>query len=183
LLNINSEQELEHFLGDLMKTAGKAIGAFVNSDTGQQLGGYLKSAAKKMLPTAGQAIGNYLGGDVGGKIGGQIGSAASGLFEMETEDEFEAAKTFVRLAADSVRNALENPQSAGSARAAAAAAVKQAAETHAPQLLQEVRGALRQRPGTGYYSQASRTGGATETGRQGTWIVRGNNIVLLGAAQ
>src|SRR5262245_22143012 len=85
LLEISSEAELDHFLGDLIKKAGSAVGSFISSPTGQALGGLLKGAAKKVLPMAGQAIGGYFGGSTGAQIGGKLASAASNLFESENE--------------------------------------------------------------------------------------------------
>src|SRR5215831_4837710 len=72
LLEVNSEAELERFLGDLISKAGKAVGSFVSSPTGQALGGMLKSAAGKLIPAAGSAIGGYFGGPTGAQIGGQL---------------------------------------------------------------------------------------------------------------
>ena len=108
LLEINSEAELDRFLGDLISKAGQAAGQFISSPTGQALGGLLKGAAKKVLPMAGQAIGGYFGGSTGAQIGGKLASAASNLFEsegMSGEDrELDAAKSFIRLAGDAVKN-------------------------------------------------------------------------------
>ena len=54
LLEVSNEQELEQFLGDFIKKAGKAIGGFVKSPIGQAIGGVLKSAANVALPIAGR---------------------------------------------------------------------------------------------------------------------------------
>src|ERR1700749_3310822 len=61
-LEINSEQELDHFLGDLLKKAGGFI-------TKGPLGSILKSVAKQALPIAGGALGTMFGGPLGGTIG------------------------------------------------------------------------------------------------------------------
>jgi hypothetical protein len=174
MLSVSNEEEMEQFLGDLIKKAGRAVGSFISSPTGQAVGGYLKGAAKKLLPMAGQAVGGYLGGSTGAKIGGQLGTAAGGLFEMEEEDEMEAAKTFVRLAADAVKNAAQAPQN-GNPRAVAAAAVKQAAQIHAPSLVSSAAAG----------AKAGAAGGKQGGGpaKRGTYIVRGNNILLIGAAK
>jgi hypothetical protein len=171
LLSVSNEEEMEQFLGDLIKKAGSAVGSFIKSPTGQAIGGYLKSAAKKLLPKAGQAIGGYLGGSTGANIGGQLGSKIGGMFEMEEEDEMEAAKSFVRLAADAVKAAAQAPPNANP-RAVAAAAVKQAAEVHAPSL---VSGGGSVKPSGG----GKANGGGQ--GKKGVWIARGNNILLIGA--
>src|SRR5690348_3865927 len=62
LLEVNNEQELEQFLGDLIKKAGHAIGSFVKSPIGKAIGGVLKTAAGKVLPIAGGALGGFVGG-------------------------------------------------------------------------------------------------------------------------
>ena len=53
LLGVASEQELDRFLGGLIKKASQAVGKFVKSPTGQALGGILKGAAKQALPVVG----------------------------------------------------------------------------------------------------------------------------------
>jgi hypothetical protein len=168
---MGNEQEMDRFLGDLISKAGRAAGAFISSPTGQALGGLLKSAARKALPMAGQAIGGYFGGPTGAQIGGQLGTAAGGLFELEQEDrELDGAKSFVRLAADAVKNIAAAPQGANP-RAAASAALAQAAKIHVPGLLA---------PGAADATAA--TGAAASVGRSrtGRWIRRGSKIVLLG---
>jgi hypothetical protein len=137
LLELESEQEFEQFLGDLFKKVGGAIGGFIKSPVGQALGGVLKNVAGKLLPMAGQALGGMLG-PAGGQIGSQLASAAGsafGLSEVEVgEQEFEAAQTFVRLASDAIKNAAQAPPNANP-HAVAQQAVAQAAQVHAPGLL------------------------------------------------
>ena len=53
LLDVSNEQELDQFLGDLIRKAGSAIGSVVNSPIGKAVGGALKAAAGKVLPIAG----------------------------------------------------------------------------------------------------------------------------------
>ena len=67
-LAVNNEQELDQFLGDLIKKAGHAIGSVVKSPVGQAIGGVLKSVAKKALPIAGGALGGFVGGPIISKI-------------------------------------------------------------------------------------------------------------------
>ena len=63
--------------------------------------------------------------------GSALGLELEGL--SNEDREFEAAKQFVRFAADTVKNAVAQPQS--NPVAAAAAAIQQAAQVHAPGLL------------------------------------------------
>ena len=85
LLGVANEQELDRFLGSLIQKAGRAVGQFVKSPTGQALGGILKGAAKQALPVVGSALGGYLGGEKGAQMGGQLASAAGRVFGLELE--------------------------------------------------------------------------------------------------
>jgi hypothetical protein len=167
MLEIGSEAELDHFLGDLISKAGQAVGQFVSSPTGQALGGLLKGAAKKVLPMAGQALGGYFGGPTGAKIGGQLASAATNLFEAE-DHELDTAKSFVRMAGEAVKTAAAAPPGANP-RAVATAAITQAAQTHLPSLVGSA-----PVPGPG---PNGANGGRSHAGR---WIRRGSKIVLYG---
>jgi hypothetical protein len=198
LLELENEQELEQFLGDLIKKAGSALGGFVKGPVGQALGGALKGVAGQILPMAGQAIGGLFG-PAGAQIGGQLASAAGsafGLGEYEVgEQEFEAAQSFVRMAGDSVKNAVQAPAGANP-QAIAQAAIAQAAQMHAPGL------AARMTQGPGFGPPAGSpqniatavmpgallggmggpgaVGGQPGRGKSGHWTRHGNRIVLHG---
>lgn len=83
MLAVNSEEELNYFLGDLIRQAGSAIGKAVSSPTGRAIGTALKGAAKAALPVAakgglvagGKAFGSQLGGQAGNWAGGKLGQA------------------------------------------------------------------------------------------------------------
>jgi len=175
LLEVRDEQELDRFLGDLIHKVGRKIGGIVRSPIGQAIGGMLKGVAKKALPLAGTAVGTFLGGPLGARIGSGLASMAGKALGLEAESwsqedrEFEGAKQFVRLAADSIRNAAEVGPGVDP-RAAAQAAVTQAAQTHAPGLLQP--GAAPMPPRGGMWPDAFR--------QSGRWMRRGNKIVLFG---
>jgi hypothetical protein len=170
LLEITDEGELNQFLGNLIKKAGRAVGTFVRTPVGRALGGMLKGAARKALPIAGRAIGTYFGGPAGGAIGGQLASKAGGLFGLELEglsmedQEFEVAKQFVRLAGAATKNAVFAPPT-NDPQIAAKTAVATAAQKFAPGLLR----------GTA----SGTTTFPTRRGRSGRWIRRGRNIILL----
>jgi hypothetical protein len=172
LLEVGNEAEFEQFLGDLISKAGKAVGSFLSSPTGQAVGGVLKSAAGKLLPMAGSAIGGYFGGPAGAQIGGKLAQTAGGLFglgEAEAEEhEWEAATTFVRLAGDTVKNAAAAPPGAHPQQVAQQA-LAQAAQTHAPGLV----GPAGQMGGPG-------PNGPGGGGRSGRWIRRHGKIILFG---
>jgi len=166
LLEINNEQELNYFLGDLIKKAGRALGKVVRSPLGQAIGGVLKSAASKALPLAGAALGGVVGGPLGAQIGSGLAQAAGGALGIEGEAlnqedrEYEGAKQFVRFAGETVNNALTAPASPNP-QAAAQTAATQAAQALAPGLL-----------GSAPAAPASRGSG-------GRWVRKGRNIIIL----
>ena len=173
LMEVNSEQELEQFLGDLIKKAGGAIGGLIKSPIGQALGGALKGVAKQVLPMAGQALGGAIGGPVGSQIGGQLASAAGSMFGLELEageQEFEAAKTFVKIATEAVQNAASAPPGANP-QAVAQAAVAQATQTHAPGLFG---------PDQGGPYPPEMGGGGGRHAHSGRWVRHHGKIILLG---
>jgi hypothetical protein len=165
LLDITNEEELDYFLGNLIKRAGSAIGKVVRSPVGQAIGGVLKAAAKKALPIAGAALGGYVGGPLGAKIGSGLAKAAGSALGLEAEaltyedSQYEGAKQFVRMAGQTVKNAVAAPASPDP-RAAAQAAVVKAAKALAPGLLGSAQAALARR-------------GAT-----GRWVRRGPHIII-----
>ena len=160
-LEVQSEHELDRFLGDLISRAGKAVGTIVRSPIGQALGGVLKNAARRALPIAGRAIGGYVGGSTGAQAGARAAAAAGRLFGLELEGlspedkEFEIAKSFVRFAGEAVRTAITAQRPAPPVALAKSAAA-QAATRHAPGLLRSAPPAL-----------------------SGRWIRRGRNIVVV----
>jgi hypothetical protein len=165
LLSINSEGELDHFLGSLIKKVGRAAGKLVKSPIGKQLTGALKGLASKALPLAGSALGNLVVPGLGGAIGGNLASQAGAMFGLELEglsnedQQFEIAKQFVRLAADAAKSAVATPAAHGPVQAAKEGLVR-AARRYAPGILNET----------------AHTGGASS----GRWVRRGNKIVIYG---
>jgi uncharacterized protein (DUF697 family) len=171
LLAVTNEAELEQFLGSLIKKVGSVAGKVIRSPIGQAVGGVLKGVAKKALPLAGGAIGTYFGGPLGAKIGSGLASAAGSALGLEAEAleqedrEFEGAKQFVRVAADTVKKAASAPATADP-RALAQAAAVAAARKFAPGLVDAGAGPL--------------AGAALGRGQTGRWLRRGTKIVLYG---
>jgi len=167
-LEITNEQELEQFLGNLIKTVGGAVGRFAASDTGRALGGILKGAARQALPVVGRAVGQWIRPDGGGAIGAGIASQAGRLFGLELEGlssedrEFEIARQFVRFAGAAAKQASVAPPGA-SPIAAARSAASAAAGTFAPGLLPRLQGRS-----------------SLAWPRSGRWLRRGKTIVLFG---
>ena len=161
LLEVSNEQELEQFLGKLIKKAGRFVGNVVKSPIGRALGGVLKNVAKVGLPIAGGALGTFLGGPVGGLVGKKLGSFVGGQleqenFEMQQEQEFEMARQFVRTAGAALRYANRPGMRRGNPRSVARTAVWRASRRFAPYLATN----FRQR-------RARRAGGGYRGGRQG----------------
>lgn len=171
LLDVTNEAELDLFLGKLIKRVGKAVRKVVKSPIGRAVGGVLKGVAKKALPIAGGAVGTFFGGPLGAKIGSGLASAAGNALGLEYESlnqedlEYEGGKQFVRLAANTVRNAVSAPSSVNPRSAAQTAAIK-AAQKYAPDLL---------RAGSGS-AVSSKIPGKRHRGR---WIRRGRNIIII----
>jgi hypothetical protein len=168
LLGITSEQELEQFLGNLVRTVGGAAGRFASSDTGRALGGILRGAARQALPVVGRAVGQWIQPGTGGAIGANIATQAGRLFGLELEGlsaedrEYEVARQFIRFAGAAAKQAALAPAGAApmdAARTAAAAA----AQTFAPGLLPRLQG---------------RSSGLWP--RTGRWVRRGRAIILYG---
>ena len=140
LLSVSNEAELEQFLGDFLSKAASVAGQVLRSPVGQAIGGVLKGVAKKALPLAGGAVGGYFGGPLGAQIGSGLASAAGNALGLEAEAmsgedrEFEGARQFVRLAADTVNRAAA-ARGPGDVRALAQAAATAAARQFAPGLL------------------------------------------------
>jgi hypothetical protein len=187
-LEITSEQELEHFLGNLLRSVTGAASNFARSREGRQIGGILKKAAGRVLPVLGQAAGRAVGGALAGvtggsrdryrkqgrKIGGALGSAAKRYFGLELEgmsqedQEFEVARQFVRFASDAIHNALRR-LGTGPAPQVAKQAVVSAARQHAPGLITDrmldaariARSSPATQRGTAAAARASKPGGCT----------------------
>ena len=174
LLSVASEEELEQFLGKLVKGAWKGlkkVGKFVGK-VAKPLGGVLKGVAKAALPFVGGALGSFIPiPGVGTALGSALGGALSKALELEfgeidqEDQEFEMARRFVRLAGTAARQAaLTLPEDAGEKDLEEV--VLNSARRHLPTLssLQPNRGfakGIGQQPG-------------------GTWARRGNRIIALG---
>lgn len=165
LLSITSEEELDQFLGGLVKKAWRGVKKFGKSKLWKGIKKGLRGVAKVALPVVGKAAGTFFGGPLGGAVGGKLGSWASRLFEMELEglspedQEFEIAKRFVRLAGATAMHAAKAPSSAPVGKVVKVS-IKKAAKKHAPGLLK----------------QPSRLGQKNS----GRWRRRGNRIFLFG---
>ena len=173
LLNVTDEQELDQFIGTLIKAASKKL---LGSPIGAQLGGIIKGAAKSALPLLGAAAGNLLIPGAGGVMGTKLASAAGSLLGLEVEglsredQEYEIARQLVRFGGAAASNADELDTSAPPQQGAQQAAVA-AAQQYAPGLL---------RPDAQTDMQRPRRRRRCRHPRTGQWIRRGNKILILG---
>ena len=167
LLEVRDEQELDQFLGGLIRKVGRAVRRVVRSPIGRAVGGALKGVVKTVLPIAGGALGTFVGGPLGTAIGGNLASMAGSALGLELEGlsqedrEFEAARQFVRFASEAVKNAAisSSPDPVAAARSATAAAARR----FAPGL---ARGPTATVP-------------AMRGGHGGRWIRQGRNIMVV----
>jgi len=207
-LEVSSEQELDRFIGNLVRSAAGAVGDFARSKTGRQLGGILKQAARKALPVVGQGIGERLGGRTGARVGRSAGDIAARYFGLELEglssedQEFELARQFVRFARAACSNAARLANTAPP-RQVAQRAIIGAARRYAPGLLDDrvlaapparrplpqsaagtpARTAAAGSPRPGSITRPAARGrpcaNCGAPGGSGRWVRRGNTIVLL----
>lgn len=168
LLDVNTEQELDQFIGKWINRARKRVGGLLKGGTGRMLGGLLKGVVKKALPGVAALGGNALVPGLGGLLGSKAATAASSLLGLELEglspedQDFEAARQVVRLGNAAIANAVQAPDQA-SPRDAAARAVRAAAERYAP----------------GLVAPRGNGGGGARTA-SGRWYRRGSRIILEG---
>lgn len=192
LLAVGNEAELDQFLGNLIRSAGSAIGKAVRSPVGQAIGGMLKGVAKKALPMVGTAVGTYFGGPLGAKIGGGLGQFAANAIGQEAESwemedrEIEGARQFVRMAGEVVSN-VANAGPNVDPRAAAQAATTEAVRRCAPGLLNAGASPRPPRPpraggapGAAPSAAAAAADPSAVPGRTGRWVRRGNKVILYG---
>jgi uncharacterized protein (DUF697 family) len=198
LLEMTNEQELEQFLGDIVK----GVGRFIRSPIGQAVGGVLKQVAKTALPAVGGALGTFVAPGLGTAIGSQLGNLASGAlgeYEVAGEQEFEVARKVIQLAQAAGRHAAAAPPNMPP-HVAADEAVMRAAQEVAPEIRLDGSHEAEQEYGHGrrgyprgrgyrgsggsstYVGYAGDDGGYEDQSRpqSGRWVRRGRRIVLYG---
>ena len=178
LMNVQSEEELEQFLGDLLKAAWGGAKAFYHSPLGQKLKDQaiagLKSVGKKALPGLGRTVGGHFFGPEGAKVGGQLGRmAAKGLgleYQGATalERRTEGSQRFVRTAQNAARRIAAQVQNGQPMNARIIRQI----------ILQE---GQRWFPGLPAQAMAGSGGVGTSTPQTtGRWYRKGNQIILEG---
>ena len=187
LMNIQSEEELEYFLGNLLKGAWRGAKALYNSPVGQQLKGHaiagLKSLGKRALPGLGSAVGRRFFGARGGQIGGKLGNMAARGLGLEFEGaspvdrRFEGSKRLIRLAKTASKRIAAYARSGKPVSARVIRTI----------ILREGQRWFPNLPSTGM----SGSGGGSQTAGyypssssvqdRGTWYRQGNQIIIQGA--
>jgi hypothetical protein len=168
LLAVSDEAELDQFLGRFIRRASRGVRTLARSPLGNQLGGLLKNAARKLVPAAATALGGLVGGPAGMALGEQLAAAAAKNFGFELEalsqedQEFELARGYVRFANEAVRQAARMPARVP-APVAARASLARAARRHAP-------GLLRRRGGTRSGIVQIIQAGSPQGRRTGRWV-------------
>ncbi|MCI0359994.1 MAG: hypothetical protein L0211_16065 [Planctomycetaceae bacterium] len=175
-VGLQSEDEIDRFLGRLVRRAARGVRNFANSAAGKAIGGILKKAAGRALPLLGRAAGTFLGGPLGGQIGAKLGGFAGQALGLElqglsAEDrDLEISRRFVQFATDAARTAAHAPAGASPLEVARGAAVS-AARKYYPGLL---RPTIQGRGGAA-------AGPAGARAARGQWVRKGRVIILYGA--
>lgn len=175
LLAVNSEEELEAFLAEVISeaTGSRRRG----SPYWKMLGKGLKGAAGKLLPLAGKVVGGYFGGPMGAKMGGKIGSMAGKAFGLELEglsaedQEFELSRAFVRFSGAAAQEVAKQAVAGAPPNVAVQKGMTMAAKNHVPGLL-----APNGKPvGNNHRHQRPLP---QLKHRRGIWTIHGDRIVL-----
>jgi hypothetical protein len=187
LLEVNSDEELEQFIGDLIGRAVHAVSNFARSSTGRSLGHMLVSAFKNIEPYASKALDTWIASRGQGNGGGaeavegaegQLPADIGRLLGLDLEGlspedrEFEVSRQLVRLAASAAQQASLAPQQADP-DAVARQAIMAAASDYAP-------GLLDQRNGSPSPASALSSSARSGSARSGRWVRRGHTITLYG---
>jgi hypothetical protein len=170
LLEVMSEAGLERFLGGLVDRAAQATGRVTPISVRGAVTSMLKAAARRTLPVIGRAVGEKAGGATGAAVGAQVVDAAARYFGLELEglspedQEFEAARRFIRFAGEAAKNAVAAPTAMPPV-----AAMARAARRYAPGLPKQLLDPRPAEPGARRFPAAG-----------GRWVRRGQNIVVNG---
>jgi hypothetical protein len=176
LLAVNSEEELDQFLGGLLRRAASTVGGALHSPVGRALAGLAKGAVRTILPSTGAALEGLPGSPRGGEFG-RLAVGAGRLLGLEGEGmsaedrEFAAANQLVRLAGAAAAQAASSPAT-GNPENVARQAMAQAAQVHAPGL---VKSAPAHAHSCGCSGPCS-----CQPNSEGTWERRGRRIILHG---
>jgi hypothetical protein len=180
LMGIQNEQELEYFLGGLLKKAWGGAKALYNSPMGQQIKGQaiagLKSLGRQALPGLGSALGGRFLGAQGAQLGGRLGGLAARGLGLEFEGaapqdrRFEGSKRLVRVARAAARRIMAHHRSGKPLSARFIRGV----------IVAEGRRHFSGLPAASGSGPAFTTTAVSGGQSSGTWIRQGNRIIVQG---
>lgn len=188
LLNVQSEAELDYFLGKLLKRAWGGAKKLYNSPMGQAIKGQvvsgLKSVGRQALPSIGAKIGGYIGGQTGSDWGNKAGSWLADRYLNEYEAEFEnelpLARKFIRTARQTAGHIAQQAQSGQPVnRRMVHGILSQAARRNFPGLLWAARGANAMMQETDE-PMTPPMPEQQQVQSSGTWYRQGNQLILTG---
>jgi hypothetical protein len=181
LLSVQTDRELEQFLGDMIGGIGRglrAAGSFAANNIVPVLGPALKQIAKSALPIAGGALGSLIPlPGVGTALGSALGGVVANALESETAalsaevSDLERARRFIAIARDAIRDSALAHDSR-SPEAAARAALAKAVATHLPSAASAAATVL---------AKVTPESSTPATEQSGTWHRHGTHIVVMGA--
>ncbi|MFM9948289.1 MAG: hypothetical protein ACKV1O_10160 [Saprospiraceae bacterium] len=192
LMGIQNEEELEYFLGNLLKSAWSGAKSLYNSPLGQQLKSQavsgLRSLGRQVLPRLGSAAGGRLFGATGARLGGQLGNMAARGLGLEFEGapprdrRFEASKRLVRVARIAAKNIAAYARSGKPMNARVIRGmILQAGRNQFPGLPASSPGSDGFPKGGSNYQQSGMDNASFSTSQnKGTWYRQGNRIILQG---
>jgi hypothetical protein len=174
LLAMTDEDQLEEFIGRLVRRGARAAGQALRSDVGRAVTGTVRDAAvgaaRQAIPQLGQAVGGAIGSrlgneDVGARIGQRLATSAlrrAGIGDREVgaadhEVQFEVAQQVVRFAEETGRTAARIQGSGDPQRVSLAAAEAAARRASQPVRLSNP---------------------APSGARTGRWVRKGDTIVV-----
>jgi hypothetical protein len=174
LLEVNSEEELEQFLGDLWDRTKAAASQAYNSDAVQSAIPGLKAVGRAVLPKVATYLANTYAPGTGDIAGAGVQAAVNQWLNEELEGlsgedrEFEAARQFVRFVNAALQHAARTPARMRPP-VAAQIAVSDAARDHLPGLV----------PFLAQLIDAAPTNGALDgDSSTGQWVRQGSSIVI-----
>lgn len=180
LMNVQSEEELDQFLGGLIRGAWRGARALANTPLGQKLKQQavsgLKSIGKRALPALGRTIGGHFGGQTGADFGSHAGNFAAQQLGLEYEGadpqsrRFEASRRMVKIARAASRRI--------AARAAGGEPITAAAVRGI--ILQTARRWFPDLPAPMSVSRGGSDNYSSNAQSRGSWVRRGNQITLYG---
>jgi hypothetical protein len=163
LLEVVNEQQLDRFIVDLVSEAANATGHAIKQSQLAAIRDVLRNSVHQILPMASLGHGS-MRSSIGAQLGTGLSAIAGQVLGLELEGlspedrEFEAARQFVRFAAELVKKTLESPRDHDQQDAAHRAAA-QAAKVYAPGLFANAPGVH---------------------GSRGHWVWCGDKIILFG---